>query len=152
MKTPLSKLWHLVKRLIGSVTATPLRPDEQRDVAAILTASEGHLFSRLAMVDQRHALHVLRRFVSFAPGAPQTAQRAALLHDIGKGDCSLGTFMRVVATVVGPRTKTFRRYHDHEALGRAMLLQAGSDPLTIALLRGDGEVSLVTALRRADAI
>ena len=33
---------------------------------------------------------------------------AALLHDVGKVECGLGTFGRVAATVVGPRTQRFR--------------------------------------------
>jgi hypothetical protein len=93
---------------------------------------------------------VLSRFDVLQPGAMVAARRAALLHDIGKIDCGLGTVMRVVATVVGPRTAQFRRYHDHEHLGIEMLVSAGSHPETVALLRGEGNPLVVEALRRAD--
>jgi putative nucleotidyltransferase with HDIG domain len=100
---------------------------------------------------------VLRRFDAFVGEAlhvtpPVAARRAALLHDIGKVQAPLGTLMRVVATMVGPRTAAFRRYHEHETIGVAMLEQAGSDPTTVMLLRGQGDAQLVAALRRADAI
>ena len=112
--TLLGAPWHLVKRFVGSVTAAPLTDVERTEVAAVLLPTEHRLFEQFSVADQRHALHVLRRFDSFAPGAPVFARRAALLHDIGKVDAQLGTLRRVVATVVGPRTPAFRRYHQHE--------------------------------------
>jgi putative nucleotidyltransferase with HDIG domain len=150
-------LWHLTKRLVGAAVAQPLRSNEVNEVAAILTPTELQLFTQLSTADQRHALHVLRRFDAFVGEALHVtpavaARRAALLHDIGKVRAPLGTVMRVVATVVGPRTPAFRRYHEHETIGVAMLEQAGSDPTTVMLLRGQGDAQLVAALRRADAI
>ncbi len=62
----------------------------------------------------------------------------ALLHDVGKTASGLGTLRRVVATLVGPRTDRLRRYHDHEAIGADMAARAGSDPVTVALIRGEG--------------
>jgi hypothetical protein len=62
----------------------------------------------------------------------------ALLHDAGKVEAGLGTFGRVVATVVGPRTARFRSYHDHEAIGARLADAAGSDPVTVALIEGHG--------------
>ena len=149
--------WHLAKRLVGAAVAQPLGSAEANEVAAILTPTELQLFGQLSTPDQRHALHVLRRFDAFVAEAlhvapPVAARRAALLHDIGKVRAPLGTVMRVVATMVGPRTPAFRRYHEHETIGVAMLEQAGSDPTTVMLLRGQGDAQLVAALRRADAI
>jgi putative nucleotidyltransferase with HDIG domain len=153
----MTSLWHLTKRLVGTAVAQPLRSAEANEVAAILTPTESQLFKQLGTPDQRHALHVLRRFDVFVAEAlhvtpPVAARRAALLHDIGKVQAPLGTLMRVVATIVGPRTPAFRRYHEHETIGVAMLEQAGSDPTTVLLLRGKGDAQLVAALRRADAI
>ena len=54
----------------------------------------------------------------------------ALLHDVGKLESGLGTLARVVATIVGPRTARFRRYHDHERIGADLLVAAGSTPVT----------------------
>ena len=149
--------WHLAKRLAGAVVAKRLSTVEVNEVAAILAPAELRLFRQLSTADQRHALHVLRRFDAIVAEAlhvapPVAARRAALLHDIGKVRAPLGTVMRVVATVVGPRTPAFRRYHEHETIGVAMLEQAGSDPTTVMLLRGQGDAQLVAALRRADAI
>ena len=65
----------------------------------------------------------------------------ALLHDVGKTAAGFGTLARVVATVVGPRTKRLREYHDPEAIGAARAEAAGSDPVTVALVRGEGEAA-----------
>jgi hypothetical protein len=146
------KLWHLAKRTIGSLTAAPLTDSERREMRALLSMGEAEVFERLTTADQRHALHVLRRFDGFAPHAPQTARRAALLHDIGKVESPLGTMARIVATIVGPHGRAFRRYHSHEVRGIELLVAAGSDALTLATLRGDADVVLVDALRRADEI
>ena len=162
LRTP----WHLVKRLVGSVTATALTQSERCEVESVLLAAEHALFQRLTMADQRHALHVLRRFDAFATDAPAFARRAALLHDIGKIESSLGTAGRVVATVLGPRTTTFRRYLEHESLGVQLLRAAGSDARTLDLLRVGADAPTAgsdvptpdsitqwrDALRRADAV
>ena len=73
-----------------------------------------------------------------------------MLHDVGKQQSQLGTFGRVVATMVGRRGERFRAYHDHEALGAAMLAVLGSDPATVELVLGRGPAA--DALRRADDI
>ena len=143
---------HLMRRFVGSVTAAPLTQGEWREVCEVLLASELRLFEAFGVPDQRHALHVLRRFDQLMPTALLAERRAALLHDIGKTAINLGTVRRVMATLVGPRTKTFRRYADHEQLGIALLEKAGSDVVTLALLRGDGEPDAVQALREADEI
>ena len=52
----------------------------------------------------------------------------ALLHDVGKFEADLGTFARVAATIVGPRGRRFRMYHDHEAIGARLAEAAGADP------------------------
>ena len=80
----------------------------------------------MTVQDRRHSILVARRFVEFAPEASRAEVAAALLHDVGKLASGLGTFARVVATVVGPRTDRFRPYHDHERLGAEMLAAAGS--------------------------
>ena len=153
----MTSLWHLTKRLVGAAVAQPLHSTEVNEVAAILTPAELQLFTQLSTADQRHALHVVRRFDAFVGEAlhvtpPVAARRAALLHDIGKAQTPLSTVMRVVATIVGPRTAAFRRYHEHEAIGVTMLEHAGSDVTTLMLLRGQGDTQLLAVLRRADAI
>ena len=149
--------WHLTKRLVGAAVAKRLGSNEVNEVAAILTPAELQLFKQLSTADQRHALQVLGRFDAFVAEAlhvapPVAARRAALLHDIGKAQTPLSTVMRVVATIVGPRTAAFRRYHEHEVIGVTMLEHAGSDVTTLLLLRGQGDAQLLAALRRADAV
>lgn len=143
---------HLMRRFIGSVTAVPLSPSESLEVREVLLASELRLFEAFGVPDQRHALHVLRRFDQLIPTASPAERRAALLHDIGKTATNLGTLRRVLVTLFGPRTKQFRRYADHERIGLALLEEAGSDVVTLALLRGDGEPTTVQALREADDV
>jgi hypothetical protein len=112
------------------------------------------LWRQLSNVDRRHAILVARRYAALRPDAARAEMAGALLHDIGKLDAGLGTWMRVAATVVGPRTDRFRRYHDHEHIGAAMLVEAGSDPLTVAMVADSADVppSVRAALHTADDI
>jgi putative nucleotidyltransferase with HDIG domain len=100
--------------------------------------------------DRRHTLEVARRFVALAPDATPSEVAGALLHDIGKLEAGLGTFSRVMATMVGPRTERFRRYHDHEEIGSRMLREAGSAEATVQLVAGHGPRA--ETLRAADHV
>ena len=111
--------------------------------------------------DRRHAIQVTRRFesrlgASYAesPVADRRVLAAGLMHDVGKIRCGLGTCARVVATLVGPRCKRFRLYHDHETIGVEMLLDIGSDPLTISLVgrQPSAPPAVADALAWADEI
>ena len=121
-------------------------------VRSVLSLNEMHLWTKSAREDQQHSLVVLKRLLNIMPDAGQAAQAAALLHDIGKIESDLGTFLRVVATVVGPRTKRFAKYHDHEQIGLKMLEEADSSPEIIALVSGNGDPKLVAILALADDI
>jgi hypothetical protein len=111
--------------------------------------AELELWRQLPVADRRHSIEVARRFQSMGQWTrDETA--GALLHDIGKLRSGLGTWIRVVATVVGPRTERFRLYHDHERIGADMLTAAGSAEVTVDLLRGTGRAS--PALMAADDI
>ena len=99
-----------------------LLPGERRAVAA------------MSNQDRRHSAKVARRFVAARPAATRAEIAGALLHDVGKIECGLGTWGRVVATVVGPRTERFRCYHDHEHIGAVLASDAGSDPATVELI------------------
>ena len=104
----------------------------------------------MAAADRRHSIEVARRFLARRPDATAAEMAGALLHDAGKVEAGLGTFSRVVATVVGPRTRRFRLYHDHEAIGARLADAAGSDPLTVALIEGRGPAA--ADLRAADDV
>jgi putative nucleotidyltransferase with HDIG domain len=121
-------------------------------VQSVLSLNEMHLWTKSARQDQQHSLVVLKRLLNIMPDVGQAAQAAALLHDIGKIESDLGTFLRVVATVVGPRTKRFAKYHDHEQIGLKMLEEADSSPEIIALVSGNGDPKLVAILALADDI
>ena len=121
-------------------------------VQSVLSLNEMHLWTKSAREDQQHSLVVLKRLLNIMPDAGQAAQAAALLHDIGKIESDLGTFLRVVATVGGSRTKRFAKYHDHEQIGLKMLEEAGSSPEIIALVSGNGDPKLVAILALADDI
>jgi hypothetical protein len=60
--------------------------------------------------------------------------------------------MRVCATLVGPRTKRFRLYHQHEEIGVTMLRHAGSHADVIAVLNQTCNAEVAAAFRSADNI
>lgn len=139
---------HLVRRFLGSLSRA--EPSEAHTAWARgwLTDAEWECWQSMQVQDRRHSLEVARRFVDVRPAASRAEMAAALLHDVGKQQSRLGTLARVTATVVGPRTRRFRQYHDHEALGAAMLASAGSDRVTVELVLGRGAAA--DALRAAD--
>jgi hypothetical protein len=149
-----SEVRHLARRFVRAVVARPPTPKDEAWVDRHLSAGERALWVKMSDADRAHAIVVARRFDELVEDAPRAALAAALLHDVGKLDAGLGTWARVLATVVGPRGRRFRTYHDHERLGAAMLEAVGSDPLTVALVDPEGSPPdhLRAALARADAI
>lgn len=116
-----------------------------------LLPSEADLWRRMPGADRRHAVGVARE-VERALGveAARPVLAAALLHDVGKTECGLGVYGRVVATLCGmiagretakhwARSRGFTRkvglYLLHPDLGGDLLGMAGSDPLTEAWAR-----------------
>jgi hypothetical protein len=134
---PLHQLNHLARRFFGSLSpANPPLSDEAWAEASLL-AGEVSLWRRMSGPDRRHAVGVARRVVGALGDARATRPviAAALLHDVGKIESGLGTFARVPATVLPVQTGRIGRYRRHDQLGAALLLAAGSDPLTIAWAR-----------------
>ena len=112
-----------------------------------LLPTEGALWVRLSAADRRHAVAVARATVKRLGDTERPVVAAALLHDVGKLESGLGTIGRVVATLaaiaVSPptvaswsRVPGFRHqvavYLCHPEEGAAVLLSAGSDPLTVS--------------------
>lgn len=149
MKGP-SELAHLVRRFAGSLSRRAPAPEDERWAESHLLAGEVALWWKLSNVDRRHAIHVARRFQAVRPDAGRDELAGALLHDVGKIESGLGTAGRVVATVVGPRTRRFRTYHDHEELGAVLAGRAGSTAVTVELIRRHGPAA--AALDRADHV
>lgn len=125
---------HLAARFFGSLSKRPPDPDAEAWAAGQLLAGEVALWQQMSNQDRRHSIKVARRFIEARPAATRPEVAGALLHDVGKIECGLGTWGRVVASVVGGRTERFRSYHDHEAIGARLAQRAGSDPATVELI------------------
>ncbi len=146
----MTSIAHLARRFRGSLSRAEPAMEDIAWVHSLLLPEEAALWERMAVQDRRHSIEVARRFAQRRPAASPSEMAGALLHDVGKQVAGLGTFARVAATVVGSRTERFRQYHDHEALGAALLADAGSDPVTIELVQGRG--SAAADLRAADDV
>ncbi|MDA8392671.1 MAG: HD domain-containing protein [Actinomycetota bacterium] len=110
------------------------------------------MWTSMPAADQRHSIAVAKRAVQGArssrvPVDERDLVAAALLHDVGKTGCALGTAGRVAATVaawlVGHRTVAgwSRRggwraraacFADHQRIGAQLLREAGARPLAVA--------------------
>lgn len=134
----LTGLWHLVARFLTSLTPTPPPAEHEAWVDEHLLPGERALWVQLDNHDRRHSALVAQRFVAVRPAASREEIAGAILHDVGKIECRLGTFGRVIATIVGPRTTRFAAYRDHETIGASMATAAGSDPITAELIAGKG--------------
>lgn len=136
----LRKPHHLAARLAWSLSAAG-PPAVEHEVWAEdhLLPGEVALWRQMSNEDRRHSYRVARRFAEARPEASRAEIAAALLHDVGKIECGLGTWGRVAASVVGGRTERFRRYHDHEHIGALLAEAAGSDPATVELIDERGE-------------
>ena len=135
-----------------SLVPSQVQQIERQWVQSVLSPSEFDVWNNMMVQDRRHSVLVGRRFVKHRPTALQSEIAGALLHDVGKSVARLGTFARVIATLVGPRTNRFRQYHDHEQIGATMLRSIGSNELTISMVEGSCVGELSQALNRADDI
>jgi response regulator RpfG family c-di-GMP phosphodiesterase len=145
-------VFHLVKRFTSSWSRKDVTEDELNMVRSLLTASEFNLWNQFSIADRRHSVEVAQRFAVLLPGATREQRAGVLLHDIGKIQSNLSTLMRVCATLVGPRTKRFRLYHQHEEIGVTMLRHAGSHADVIAVLNQTCNAEVAAAFRSADNI
>jgi len=143
--------FHLIKRFFGSLSGKALGSDDETFARANLLPSEVGLWQRMSTPDQRHACAVARRVLNaLGEEATRPVIAAALLHDIGKVDADIGTFLRVIATFVGTGSSRQQidswatedgwlgragRYLRHNEIGADMLREAGSDPITVAWAR-----------------
>ena len=142
---------HLVKRAVSSLLQTPPTEQDLVIVTGILNDAEYSVWLKMQFRDQRHSIIVLRRFDELAPESPREERAAALLHDVGKNVSGLGFASRVVATVVGPRSRRFAEYHNHETLG-GELLRSISERRTIELVSGTAVDNVSLLLKAADDI
>jgi hypothetical protein len=129
---------HLAARFFGSLSSRPPPPAEEAWAASQLRPGELELWQRMSNPDRRHSATVARRFTAVRPEATRAEIAGALLHDVGKLECGLGTWGRVAATMFGRRGKRFTLYHDHERIGADLALAAGSEPETVDLIAERG--------------
>lgn len=134
----LLKPHHLVARFVVSLDTTPPRPADEVWAETHLLPGEVALWRRMGNVDRKHSTKVARRFVAARPDASRAEIAGALLHDVGKIECGLGTFGRVAASVVGRRGVRFTTYHDHERIGSELAAAGGSDQATVDLIAERG--------------
>lgn len=144
-------MFHLVKRALTSISNRPLSAVDVGKAETILLPAEFSMWQRMQNRDQRHSLDVLNRFDALRRDASRDERAAALLHDVGKCESSLGWWGRVIATIVGGRTASFRDYLNHEAIG-ITLLNGVSTHRTLAVLSGEPLDDCVLALRQADNV
>jgi len=142
-------MFHLARRAFTSFRNHPLLPEEVAVVEDILLPAEFALWGQMQNRDQRHSLEVLRRFDALYTPATRDERAAALLHDVGKCESPLGWVGRIVATMLGDRTDSFRTYLNHEQIGLALIANVSS-ARTSEVLRGDVMDDCVRALRDAD--
>lgn len=129
---------HLGARFFTSLSSAPPAAEDDAWAESQLLHGEVALWRQLSNQDRRHSIAVARRFVIARPEATRAEVAGALLHDVGKIECGLGTWGRVVATLVGPRTARFAAYHDHERIGSELAAAAGSDRETVELIAERG--------------
>lgn len=139
---------HLARRFLRSLSWRPPNADDEAWARSWLDEPEAALWSSMPVQDRRHSIEVTMRFSDRRPTATRAEMAGALLHDVGKTAAGFGTPGRVVATIVGPRCKRLRQYHEHEAIGAEIASAAGSSSVTVALIRGEGPAG--DDLRSAD--
>jgi len=145
----LTRPHHLAARFFTSLSPKPPKPAEEAWAQAQLAGGELGLWCQMSNQDRRHSAKVARRFLEARPDATRAEMAGALLHDVGKIECGLGTWGRVLASVFGGRTERFRLYHDHEAVGARLAEAVGSDPATVELIdeRGPAHETLTSCDR-----
>ena len=133
---------HWAGRFVRSLRRVEPQRADQQWAGEWMSPPECALFDSMDGRDQVHSIAVARRV------AESTADRrviaAALLHDVGKSVAKYGVVGRVMATVLGVvggdrLTQRWSKlagargrmasYLDYPEIGRALLVEAGSDPM-----------------------
>ncbi len=149
----MNNLLHLAKRFVLALDRRELSQSSLDSARDVLLPREFEIWSNMPLIDKRHSVLVMRRFLDRLPNAEVTAVRASLLHDVGKTKSNLGVCGRVAATIVGSRGERFSSYHDHETIGARILREIGSDETTWRLVVGESvNPEILHALHEADNI
>ena len=130
---------HLIARFFDVLSAPPLRPAEQAEVAALLRSSEEQkMFWEQPAADQRHGLGAARHVAAQLSSRTELI-RAALLHDVGKRHARLGIVGRVIASLIGGAGRRgrgrVRQYLEHGVLGAGDLEGCGAELVVVEYAR-----------------
>ena len=133
-----------------AVWAQPLVAEAWDAVSVVLTAAELNLFCQFSRSDQRHSYRVMD-LIREAGYTEPSLLKAALLHDVGKVKYPIHIWNRVVMVLgtkllpqkarqwglaeAGGWQRPFVIKACHPQWGAEMAEAAGSDPLTITLIR-----------------
>jgi hypothetical protein len=129
-------LRHLSHRFFEVLGARRLDDAETALAREWLGSDLWPLFDSQQISDQRHGFNAGKKLAG-------TARRdlvvAAMLHDVGKVDSSLGVIGRTIATVLMAlgvlMTARMRRYRDHGLLGAMKLEAAGAPSIAVLFAR-----------------
>jgi len=141
---------HLIRRFVTSLSDAPPSASDEAWAEGFLSPGERRLWRSMGNADRRHSILVARRFLALGEPPSHDDMAGCLLHDVGKIESGLGTWGRVLATLVGPRGRRFSSYHDHERRGAELCRAAGSRDGTILLVEGRGPSR--DRLLRADTV
>ncbi len=149
---------HLSGRFFGALLPFGPPATDENWVQSQLLPGEWSLWTQMSGADRRHAVGVARRTITELGGdgpdgvVPRSVVAAALLHDVGKIESGLGTWSRAGVTFAGMAVgrekllgwseesdaswrRRVGRYLSHDQVGADLLLEAGSEPLTVAWAR-----------------
>jgi hypothetical protein len=147
------------RALWGSTT-----PPDLGSSAGLLGPSQHALFRTMAPVDQEHCLRVVAALAEHGDASPDLL-RAALVHDAGKSTARIAVWERVahvlmlrfspalIGRIGSPHGGLGHGLYvlaHHAEIGARLAAAAGFSPAVVALVRGDGDPALQSALRRAD--
>ncbi len=134
----MTRAGHLVRRFVGSLRARPLSEADLELVRDVLRPEELACWEGLGRADRAESVATARAaLVALGPGADPRWIAAALVHDVGKAETTLGVLGRSAATVSATiggerRARTwagrFGRYVNHDELGAERLRRAGARP------------------------
>ncbi len=147
--------WHLAVRFFGALSPAGPSPQDACWAEECLSPPERELFARMSGPDRRHGIGVARDALRLAledglseSELPPGFAAAGLLHDVGKVRSRLGTFGRVLATVLAigfGRSRACRwqgrfgsevaKYLAHDRIGAELLEASGSDQFTVRWAR-----------------
>jgi hypothetical protein len=139
---------HLVRRFFGSVVPRQPTQAEEAWLLSLLRPTEAALYRAQSPQDRSHSVTcALRVRDDLGAAATNSIVVASALHDVGKTQAHLGTYSRVLATVVGmvlPRGKVedlsarggylgrVGTYLRHDEIGADLLMEAGCHRTIVA--------------------